>query len=54
MAFVIAFQILPIAHSQFVQILSRHTKMKVMVASKAMSMLPNHVYVCPPNADLLI
>jgi chemotaxis response regulator CheB len=54
MAFVIVSHILPTAHSQLAQILSRHTKMKVMVASKAMSIRANHVYVCPPNADLLI
>jgi two-component system CheB/CheR fusion protein len=54
MAFVIVSHILPTAHSQLAKILSRHTKMKVMVASKAMSIRANHVYVCPPNADLLI
>jgi two-component system CheB/CheR fusion protein len=54
MAFVIVSHILPTAHSQLAQILSRHTKMKVMVASKAMAIRANHVYVCPPNADLLI
>jgi len=54
MAFVIVSHILPTAHSQLAQILSRHTKMKVMVASKTMSIRANHVYVCPPNADLLI
>ena len=54
MAFVIVSHILPTANSQLAQILSRHTKMKVIVASKAMSIQANHVYVCPPNADLLI
>ena len=54
MAFVIVSHVLPTAHSQLAQILSRHTKMKVMVASKTMSIRANHVYVCPPNADLLI
>src|SRR5471030_2442859 len=54
MAFVIVSHILPTAHSQLAQILSRHTKMKVMVASTAMPVRANHVYVNPPNADLLI
>ena len=54
MAFVIVSHILPTAHSQLAQILSRHTKMPVMVASTAMPIRANHVYVCPPNADLLI
>src|SRR5471030_35413 len=54
MAFVIVSHILPTANSQLAQILSRHTKMKVMVASTAMPVRANHVYVNPPNADLLI
>ena len=54
MAFVIVSHILPTAISQLAEILSRHTKMPVMVASTAMPIRANHVYVCPPNADLLI
>ena len=54
MAFVIVSHILPTANSQLAQILSRHTKMTVMVASTAMAIRRNHVYVIPPNADLLI
>ncbi len=54
MAFVIVSHILPTANSQLAEILSRHTKMPVMVASTAMPIRPNHVYVCPPNADLLV
>src|ERR1035437_9511016 len=54
MAFVIVSHILPTANSQLAQILSRYTKMSVMVASTAMPIRANHVYVCPPNADLLI
>jgi two-component system CheB/CheR fusion protein len=54
MAFVIVSHILPTANSQLAQILSRHTKMKVMVASTAMPVRANRVYVNPPNADLLI
>jgi two-component system CheB/CheR fusion protein len=54
MALVIVSHILPTANSQLAQILSRHTKMKVVVASTAMRIRANHVYVSPPNADLLI
>ena len=54
MAFVIISHILPTANSQLAQILSRHTTMPVMVASTAMPIRANHVYVIPPDADLLI
>jgi two-component system CheB/CheR fusion protein len=54
MAFVIVSHILPTAHSELAQILSGHTKMTVAVASTAMPIQANRVYVCPPNADLLI
>ena len=54
MAFVIVSHILPTANSQLAEILSGHTEMKVIVASSAMPIRANHVYVCPPNADLLI
>jgi two-component system CheB/CheR fusion protein len=54
MAFVIVSHIHPTANSQLAQILSRHTKMPVMLASTAMPIRANHVYVIPPNADLLI
>ena len=54
MAFVIVSHITPTANSQLAEILSRHTKMPVMVAAKAMPVRANHVYVIPPNADLLI
>ena len=54
MAFVIVSHITPTANSQLAQILSRHTKMTVGVARAAMPIEANHVYVIPPNADLLI
>ena len=44
----------PTANSQSAQILSSHTQMPVMLASTAMPIRANHVYVIPPNADLLI
>jgi two-component system CheB/CheR fusion protein len=54
MAFVIVCHLMPTASSQLAEILSRHTKMQVLVASNAMPIRANHVYVIPPNADLLI
>ena len=54
MAFVIISHMNPTASSQLAKILSRHTKMTVSVASMAMPILANHVYVIPPDADLLI
>ena len=54
MAFVIISHMNPTANSQLASILSRYTKMKVIVASTAMAILANHVYVIPPNSDLFI
>ena len=54
MAFIIVSHILPTADSQLAKILSKHTKMAVSVASTGMPIRANHVYVRPPNADLLI
>jgi len=54
MAFVIVSHMFPTAYSHLARILSRHTKMTVMVASAAMPVRANRVYVGPPDADLLI
>jgi len=54
MAFVIISHMNPSASSQLAMILSRFTKMQVTVASEAMPIQRNHVYVIPPNADLLM
>lgn len=54
MAFVIVSHLMPTANSELAEILSSHTKMPVIVASSAMSIRANHVYVIPPDADLLI
>jgi two-component system CheB/CheR fusion protein len=54
MAFVIISHMNPTAHSQLAKILQRHTKMSVTVASEAMPILANHVYVIPPDSDLTI
>jgi CRP/FNR family cyclic AMP-dependent transcriptional regulator len=54
MAFAIISRIQPTADSQLAKILSSHTKMPVMVASAAMPVKRNHVYVIPPNAGLRV
>jgi len=54
MAFIIVSHLMPTADSLLAEILSRHTKMPVTVASNAMRIRPNHVYVSPPNTDILI
>lgn len=54
MAFVIVPHLLPNASSQLALILTRHTKMKVMVATTGTTIRRNHVYVIPPDADLLM
>jgi len=52
MAFVIISHMSPTAHSQLALILQRSTKMPVTVASEAMPILANNVYVIPPDSDL--
>jgi two-component system CheB/CheR fusion protein len=54
MAFVIVAHLLPDASSQLALILARHTKMKVLVVIGGTAIQRNHVYVIPPNADLLM
>ena len=54
MAYVIISHMNPTAHSQLAKILQRHTKMSVTVASEAMAILANHVYIIPPDSDLTI
>lgn len=54
MAFVVISHMNPNASSYLAQILSRHTKMPVLVPSEGMPIERNHVYVIPPDADLLI
>ena len=54
MAFVVISHLLPAAHSQLAEILSRHTKMTVTLAASGMKMRANQVYVIPANADLSI
>ena len=54
MAFVVISHIHPAAHSQLTEILSRHTKMTVVLAASGKKMRANQVYVIPGNADLTI
>ena len=54
MAFAVISHIHPAAHSQLAEILSRHTKMTVVLAASGMKIRANQVYVIPGNADLLI
>ncbi|MBC7610484.1 MAG: chemotaxis protein CheB [Polaromonas sp.] len=54
MAFVVISHIHPEAHSQLAEILSRHTKMTVMLAASGIKIRANQVYVIPGNADLSI
>ncbi len=54
MAFAVISHIYPAAHSRLAEILSRHTKMTVVLAASGMKIQANQVYVIPGNADLLI
>lgn len=54
MAFVVISHLLPTAHSALAQILSRHTKMPVLIALPRMPIRANHVYVISPNEDLMV
>ena len=54
MAFVVVSHIHPAAYSQLAEILSRHTKMTVVLAASGMKIRASQVYVIPGNADLLI
>ncbi|MEO6306574.1 MAG: chemotaxis protein CheB [Nitrospiraceae bacterium] len=54
MAFVFVYHIHPTANTQLVLILSRHTKMPVLLAANSMLIHANHVYVIPQDTDLLI
>ena len=54
MAFVFVSHIYPSAQSQLAEILARITKMTVRIATDAMPVERNSVYVIPPDADLLL
>ena len=54
LAFVVISHIHPAAHSELAEILSRHTRMPVLLAVSRMLVRANEVYVIPANADLLL
>ena len=54
LAFVIISHMNPIAVSQLAKILSRYTKMNVMVTCMAMPIYANNVYIIPSDSDLTI
>lgn len=54
MSFVVVAHMDPLRESLLPDILSWSTNMPVSQASEGMSVEPNHVYVIPPNANLLI
>src|SRR5688572_16732916 len=54
MAFVVVAHMLPTANSLLADLLASHTEMPLSVASDAMPIKANHVYVNPPNTDLRI
>ena len=54
MAFVIVSHMTHAASSELAEILSTHTKMPVVVASNAMRIQKNRVYVIPSGSDLFI
>ncbi|WP_433989402.1 Protein-glutamate methylesterase/protein-glutamine glutaminase (plasmid) [Pseudoseohaeicola sp. NH-UV-7] len=49
MAFVLVHHVDPEHKSMMAELLSRHTKMPVVLAENNMPVVPNHVYVIPPN-----
>ncbi len=54
MAVVVVHHLDPTHESGLVEILARASKMSVAVASDGTAVEPNHVYVVPPNAGLLL
>ena len=54
MAFVVISHLHPVAHSQLAEILSRHTRMPVVLAASEMKVRADQVYVIPGNSDLFI
>ncbi|WP_018294397.1 PAS domain S-box protein [Mariprofundus ferrooxydans] len=53
-AFVIIVHLDPNREDMLVSLLSRHTAMPVMQAADNLKLRPNHVYIIPPNRDLII
>lgn len=54
MAFIIVQHMDPKSESHLVDLLARHTSLKVRPAQDGLAIKPNHVYVCIPNRDLVV
>jgi two-component system CheB/CheR fusion protein len=54
MAFIVVQHLAPTHDSALPTLLSRSTPIEVLLATDGQMVAPNHVYVIPPNADLLI
>ena len=54
MAFAVVMHLAPDRASALAEILGRHTRMTVEQAQDHTKVLPNHVYIIPPNATLTI
>ena len=54
MAFAVVMHLAPDRASALAEILGRHTRMAVEQAQDNTKVLPNHVYIIPPNATLTI
>lgn len=54
MAFIIVQHLDPKGESHLVDLLSRHTSLKVRPAQDGLAIRPNHIYVCIPNRDLVV
>lgn len=52
MAFVLVTQIVPASTSQLVDILARHTSLRVRIAGAASELAANHLYLMPQDADI--
>ncbi len=54
MAFIIVQHLDPKGESHLVDLLARHTSLKVQQAKDGQAIEPNHIYVCVPNRDLVV
>jgi two-component system CheB/CheR fusion protein len=54
MAFIVVQHLDPTHSSMMVDLLTEHTRMKVLQAEQGMLIEPNHVYVIPPGTDLSV
>lgn len=54
MAFIIVQHMDPKGESHLVDLLARHTPLKVRPAQDGLAIEPNHIYVCIPNHDLVV